>query len=176
MESHTIDLYPEVGPIHMALFDKVTNATQLRQRLLQQDTTLMCALVDATIVFNRLHALLAVNRAIHDLQRNQLKTHNIHSEIVFDFSSSVNIAQSLRRYGINDQSQQLLVIKVGGSSSEVESFMRENIQGELVSLDLLDQWRDMKKIQKYYQLGNQSANMDKVMSLISGAIALKGIL
>ncbi|CAO3597370.1 unnamed protein product [Absidia cylindrospora] len=176
MESHTINLYPDIGQVHIGLFNNVTNAEQLRQRLLKQDTTLVCALVDATLVFNGLHALLAINRAIHDWQRDQLKTHNVHSEIVFDFSNSVNISQSLRRFGINDQSQQLLVIKVGGSSSEVESFMRDNVQGDLVSLDHLEQYRDMKRIQKYYQIGDQSGNMEKVLPLIAGAIALKGIM
>ncbi|KAI8333411.1 kinase binding protein CGI-121-domain-containing protein [Chlamydoabsidia padenii] len=176
MESHTVDLHPEIGQVHLALFTNVTNAEDLRQRLLKQDPTLVCALVDATLVFDRLHALLAVNRAVHNWQNNQLKTHNVHSEIVFDFSNTVNISQSLRRFGINDQSQQVLVIKVGGSTSEVESFMRDNIHGELVSLDQLEQYRDMKRIQKYYQLGDQSKNLDKVLPLIAGAIALKGIL
>ncbi|SAL99141.1 hypothetical protein [Absidia glauca] len=176
MESHTLELHPEIGQAHLALFTQVTNAEQLRQRLLKQDATLVCALVDATLVFDRLHALLAVNRAVHSMQTAQLKTHNVHSEIVVDFSNTANISQSLRRFGINDLSQQVLVIKIGGSAPEVESFMRNNIEGELVSLDELEHCRDMKKIQKYYQLGDQSGKLDKVPALIAGAIALKGIL
>ncbi|CAO3624650.1 unnamed protein product [Cunninghamella blakesleeana] len=175
MESFNIELYPNVGQAHIALFDNVTNASDLRQRLLSQDKTLQCALVNASLVYNTIHALLAINRAVNLWQQNQLKTHNIHSEIVFDFSNSVNIAQSLRRYGIDDQSQQLLVIKIGGTSSEVEKFMRDNIQGELIPLSQLEQIRDLKKIKKYYQLGDQAENQDKIMSLISGSMAMKGL-
>jgi hypothetical protein len=50
MESHTLELHPEIGQAHLALFTQVTNAEQLRQRLLKQDATLVCALVDATLV------------------------------------------------------------------------------------------------------------------------------
>ncbi|KAI9304682.1 kinase binding protein CGI-121-domain-containing protein [Cunninghamella echinulata] len=175
MESFNIELYPQVGQVHIGLFQQVTNAKELRQRLLSQDQTLQCALVNPTLVYNTFHALLAINRAVHDWQQNQLKTHNVHSEVVFDFSNSVNIAQSFKRYGIDDQSQQLLVIKIGGTSSEVEKFMRDNIQGDLVSLKQLEQLRDLKKIQKYYQLGDQNGNQDKIMPLIAGSMAMKGL-
>ncbi|ORX48315.1 kinase binding protein CGI-121 [Hesseltinella vesiculosa] len=175
MESHAIDLYPDVGSVHMALFKDVKNAQQLRKRLLDQDTTLQCALIDASMVFNGVHVLLACNRAIHDWQHDQLKTHNVHSEIVFDFSPTSNIAQTFKRFGIDDQSQNIVVVKVGGPKADVESYMRDNIQGDLVPLDQLTQFRDMKKIRKYYQLGNQADQLDKVVPLISGAMALKGL-
>ncbi|KAI8060249.1 kinase binding protein CGI-121-domain-containing protein [Gongronella butleri] len=175
MESHTIDLYPTVGDVHIALFKNISNAADLRQRLIEQDKTLQCALVDASMVFNTFHALLACTRAVHDWQTDQLKTHNVHSEIVFDFSPNTNIAQTFRRFGIDDQSQHIIVIKLGGSSSEAESFMRDNIKGEMVPLEQLSQFRDMKKLRKYYQLGDQANQLDKVMPLISGAMALKGL-
>ncbi|CAO3607879.1 unnamed protein product [Cunninghamella echinulata] len=165
MELFNIELYPQVGQVHIGLFQQVTNAKELRQRLLSQSNTSMCSC----------ESYFAINRAVHDWQQNQLKTHNVHSEIVFDFSNWVNIAQSFKRYGIDDQSQQLLVIKIGGTSSEVEKFMRDNIQGDLVPLNQLEQLRDLKKIQKYYQLGDQNGNQDKIMPLIAGSMAMKGL-
>jgi uncharacterized MAPEG superfamily protein len=51
MESYTLDLYPSYGQIHLALFKNVTNTLELKQRLLDQDTTLAAAFVDARLVF-----------------------------------------------------------------------------------------------------------------------------
>lgn len=52
MESHTLELFPDRGQVHLALFRNVTNAAQLRERLLSQDDTLSCALIDASLVNN----------------------------------------------------------------------------------------------------------------------------
>ncbi|CDS07881.1 hypothetical protein LRAMOSA01830 [Lichtheimia ramosa] len=175
MESHTLDLYPNRGPVHMALFRKVTNAPELRQRLIAQDQSLSYALVDASLILNPFHALLAVNRAVHDEQNNQLKSHNINSEIVIELSPNYNIAQSLRRFGISDKTENLLVIKVGGEASQVQQDMINNIKGELVPLSELDQMHDIKSIQKYYQLGNQENDPQQMLPLVTGAMALKGL-
>jgi hypothetical protein len=50
MESFQLELHPEIGPIHIALFKGVTNAAELRQRLVSQDHSLTFALVNATLV------------------------------------------------------------------------------------------------------------------------------
>ena len=50
MESHTLELYADRGQVHIALFRNITNAPELRQRLIAQDTSLACALVEANVV------------------------------------------------------------------------------------------------------------------------------
>ncbi|KAI8146909.1 kinase binding protein CGI-121-domain-containing protein [Fennellomyces sp. T-0311] len=175
MESHTLELYPDRGPVHVALFRNVTNATELRQRLIAQDTTLTCALVEATVVMNVFHILLAANRAVHDEHYNQIKSHNVHSEIVVDLSHTPNIAQSFRRFGLTDKTKDLVVVKVGGDATEVEKEFRQNVQGDLTPLSQLEELRDLKTIKKYYQLGNEE-NPDTIMQLIASAMALKGLL
>ncbi|KAI9490367.1 kinase binding protein CGI-121-domain-containing protein [Zychaea mexicana] len=173
MESHTLELYPDRGIVHVSLFRNVTNAPELRKRLIAQDTTLACALVDATVVMNVFHVLLATNRAVHDEQNNQIKSHNVHSEIVVDLSPSPNIAQAFRRFGLTDETKDLVVVKVGGETAEVEKEMRENVKGDLVPLSQLEDVRDIKKIKKYYQVGNED-DLDIIMQLVAGAMALKG--
>ncbi|KAG2224896.1 hypothetical protein INT45_010845, partial [Circinella minor] len=173
MESHTLELYPERGQVHIALFRNITNAPELRQRLIAQDTTLACALVEANVIMNVFHILLAVNRAVHDEQNNQIKSHNVHSEIVVDLSSTPNITQSFRRFGLSDETKDLLVIKIGGDASEVKKEMRKNIKGKLVPLRQLEDLRDIKKIKKYYQVGNEE-NPNVILQLVASAMALKG--
>ncbi|KAI8374483.1 kinase binding protein CGI-121-domain-containing protein [Radiomyces spectabilis] len=174
METHTLELYSDQPPVHIALFQNVTNTADLRKRLVQQDPTLSCALVNAALVINRTHALAACNRAVHDHLNKQLKTHNIHSEIVFDFSPAIHIAQALRRFGIEDETQDVLVIKIGTTSEEAQEFLQANIQGTLVSLDDLEKVRDLKRIKKYYQVGGTD-DINTIFDLVMGAMALKGI-
>lgn len=123
MESFQLELHPERGPVYISLFKNVKNAAELRQRLLNQDASLKCALVNATLVcdcstdlitafnivvttiatntftltlqvVNTFQILLAINKAIHKEVTGKLKTHKINSEIVYDFSSSNNVCIS----------------------------------------------------------------------------------
>lgn len=50
MESFALELFPNHGQVHMALFENVTNASELKHRLINQDTALTCALIDASFV------------------------------------------------------------------------------------------------------------------------------
>ncbi|KAL0089627.1 kinase binding protein CGI-121-domain-containing protein [Phycomyces blakesleeanus] len=175
MESYKLELHPVRGQAHVCLFRNVTNAPELRQRLINQDATMACALVNAELVINPFHVMLAANRAAHDEKHNQLKTHNINSEIVFDFSSTIHISQSLKRFGIEDTTTDIIAVKLGGTSEEAIAFMKDNIKGDVVALDQLDQIRDLKRIQKYYQTGDVKEDPVKLMQLVAGAMALKGL-
>lgn len=49
MEACTLELHP-TRKVHIALFRNVTNASELRQRLISQDNTLACSLINAKLV------------------------------------------------------------------------------------------------------------------------------
>lgn len=44
-------------------------------------------------VINKLHVLLAANRAVSDESIGKLKTHNVHSEILYDFGTTNNVSR-----------------------------------------------------------------------------------
>lgn len=90
MQSHTLELYPQ-RTAHVALFRNVDNAAELRKRLISQDASLTCALIDASVILEPLHVLLAVNRAVADETHQQLKSHNVYSEIVCGLSPATNV-------------------------------------------------------------------------------------
>ncbi|CAO3694984.1 unnamed protein product [Umbelopsis ramanniana] len=143
-----LELHPERGPVYISLFKNVKNAAELRQRLLDQDASLKWALVNATLVVNTFQILLAINKAIHKEVTGKLKTHKINSEIVYDFSSSNNISQSLRRYGVSDDSTVLIAVAIGGNSADIEKAMQEDIHGELAPLSSIPEFSDIKLIRK----------------------------
>lgn len=50
METCTLELHP-TKKVHIALFQNVKNAPELRQRLINQDNTLACSLINAKLVY-----------------------------------------------------------------------------------------------------------------------------
>lgn len=90
MESIQLPHLPR-QPLQLGLFTDVQNAAFLRQQLLQGNADFEYAFVDASVLVSRDHVLAACFRAINDLLNGRLKTRNVHSEIVFSFSSNNNV-------------------------------------------------------------------------------------
>ncbi|KAI7902360.1 kinase binding protein CGI-121-domain-containing protein [Cokeromyces recurvatus] len=173
MESYTLELHPSTQ-VYIALFENVKNASALKQRFIDQDATLTCSLINAKLVIDKSHILLATNRAVSDEANGTRKTQSIHSEILFNFGIINNIGKIFRTFGITDDTTNIIAVKVGGSEAEAESFMKENIQGDLVPLDNLKNITDFKEIEKVYQTGDQGQDKEKLLSLVAGGIALRG--
>ncbi|CEI87840.1 hypothetical protein RMCBS344292_02248 [Rhizopus microsporus] len=169
MESFTLDLFPNAGQVHIALFKNVSNASELKQRLANQDATLKCALV-----LSLFHALLAINRAVHEQEQQKLKTSSVYSQIIFDFAPNTNIAKAFHQFGIQDHTTNVIAIKIGDSPEEAEDFMKQCIKGDMAPLDNLSSVRDLKAIKKAYQISDKEQDLQQITSLVAGAIALKG--
>ncbi|KAG1438008.1 hypothetical protein G6F56_012831 [Rhizopus delemar] len=174
MESFILELFSNYGQVHVGLFENVTNSSELKQKLINQDTSLTCALVDASFVISPFHALLATQRAVHEEQTHKLKTSNVYSQIIFNFSPNSNIAKSFQQFGINDTTKSVVAIKLGGSVEEAESFMKSCIQGDLSSLDQLSNITDFNAVKKAYQIQDNEQDLQRITSVVVGAIALKG--
>ncbi|KAJ5340959.1 hypothetical protein N7541_010083 [Penicillium brevicompactum] len=182
-------------PVHVALYRDVQNAAYLKAQLLAGQADYEYAFVDASMVLSRAHVIAAVFRALNDYSHNRLRSHNVHSEIVFSLNPTNNIAESFRRFGITDSTTDLLVIKISTSSEitheTVASHLANSVQGTPVNFDdqILFELADFTKIKKAYKLGalpSPSKAADQVSfpenietkqrlekSLV-GAIALRG--
>ncbi|OZJ05449.1 hypothetical protein BZG36_01649 [Bifiguratus adelaidae] len=163
--------------IHIALFEGLENANELRQRLLASDATLSFAFIDAAIVVSKLQVLLAAQKALDNEARQTLKTHNVHSEIVFNLSPTTNISESLRRFGISKDTKAMVVVKISQEPTpDIEARLRELVKGHLVPLSGLGQHVDIKRIDKYYKLnGIPHLTADNRVDLVIGAMAVKSI-
>ncbi|KAI8991477.1 kinase binding protein CGI-121-domain-containing protein [Mycotypha africana] len=174
MESFKLDTQPD-KQVHIALFKNVANSPELRHRLSSQDQTLTCCLLNAKMVVNPFHVLLAVNRAISDeIAKGKLKTHNIHSEILYNFGLTNNIGKTFQNFGISDDTADVIAVKVGCEADEAESFMKDCVKGELVPLQELANVTDLQAIEQVYQLGNLNQDPQRIMSLVAGGMALRG--
>ncbi|KAJ5468359.1 hypothetical protein N7475_006111 [Penicillium sp. IBT 31633x] len=175
-------------PVHIALYRDVQNAASLKGQLLAGQKEFEYAFIDASMVLSRAHVTAAVFRAINDYMHGRLKSHNVHSEIVFSLNPTNNIAESFRRFGITDSTKDLLVIKVSVSPDitheSVAAHLDTSVQGTPVPFDdqTLSEFSDINKIKKAYKLGALSSPAGKendefkqrLENSLLSAIALRG--
>ncbi|KAB8225237.1 kinase binding protein CGI-121-domain-containing protein [Aspergillus novoparasiticus] len=183
---------PSSLPVHVALYRDIENAPFLRQQLISGNADFEYAFIDASMVLSRAHVSSAIFRAVNDYLNERLKSRNVHSEIVFSFSPTNNIADSFRKFGISDSTKDLLVVKVSVTPEithdSVAAHLAQSIEGSPVPFndETLSKIADVTKIKKAYKLGalpsapagqvNGAGNDDngRLENSIIGAIALRG--
>ncbi|KAK9367397.1 kinase binding protein CGI-121-domain-containing protein [Lipomyces kononenkoae] len=170
--------------VHIGLYTSVSNAATIRKELLAGNTRYSYAFVDPRGVLSLAHVLAAVYRALTDMQAGTLRTKTLSSEIVFAFGGTMNIAETLRRFGINDNSDSLLVVKVDTDQMERTNSVWNELEGIIqgtsipVTDENIEKLTDIETIRKNYKIqqGISLANRSEVTKIVTGAIALRGYL
>ncbi|CAG8534934.1 14130_t:CDS:2 [Funneliformis caledonium] len=161
MQSFSLELYPTRGHIHISFYKNVTNAEDLRKRLLSHDQELSYAFIDAKVVLDQFQLLIAANDAVHHELHSLLKTYNIN--------------ESLRRFGISNSSTSIVVVKVGGNAEEVKSHLSTLIHGEEADVGEFSNSVDISSIKKYYKIDNKVTDQKEMLDIIVGSIAIKSV-
>ncbi|KZF24440.1 CGI-121-domain-containing protein [Xylona heveae TC161] len=162
IETFHLSHLPSSYAVHAALYRDVQNASFLRQQLLSGNTEFEYAFLDATSIISTMHALAAAFRATNDFMNNRLRSRNVHSETVFCLSPNNNIADSFRRFGVNDTTTNLLVIKIctGGeiTTDGVRTHLSRAVDGAAVPFidESLRSMTDLAKIKKIYKIGTSN--------------------
>ena len=144
--------------LHVALYRDVENAAFLKQQLLEGNTDFEYAFIDASMILTTTHVLAAAFRAMNDYLHERLKSRNVHSEIVFALSPNNNIGEAFRKFGIDDTTSNLLVIKVSTSPSvtleSVRRHLDDAVQGVCLEFnnESLHAVSDLGKIRKAYKI------------------------
>jgi len=193
---HLAHMPPELA-LHVALYREVKNAPFLKQRLLEGNTEYEYAFIDATTILSTTHVLAATFRAMNDFLHERLKSRNVHSEIVFALSPNNNIGEAFRKFGINETTADLVILRVATSPSitaeSVKVHLSDAVQGTSVDFsdDNLRDVSDWAKIRKVYKLpssqsgdkyskglvnGDEEAdgNVEELQMAVLGVMALRG--
>lgn len=173
LETIQLEHVPSTHTVHIAAFKDVTNAEFLQQQLLSRNAEFEYAFIDASSVTSRLQVLAAVFKAITVQLTGNMKTPNLHSEIVCSLSPNKNISEAYRRFGIAASSQHLIVVKVLIPPSSpspspsppltpttISSHLHANIHGTplipFTDAVLQSELTDWAKVRKYYKLNGSS--------------------
>ncbi|KAI1361427.1 kinase binding protein CGI-121-domain-containing protein [Xylaria arbuscula] len=180
LETLQLEHVPSTHSVHVAVFHHVENAGFLHQQLLARNADFEYALIDAAVITSRIQILSAAFKAITLQVAGQLKTPNVHSEIVYSLSPTSNIAEAYRRHGITPTTRDLVIVKVLVSPSssvlganttpsttleiennaptltaqDVEKHLQANVQGTPAPFtdETLSELTDWSRVRKYYKL------------------------
>ncbi|KAL6699222.1 kinase binding protein CGI-121 domain-containing protein [Trichoderma pleuroticola] len=197
MAIETIELehVPASYRVYLALFRNVKNAAFLHQQLLARNAEFEYAFIDASTIVSRMHLLSAVFKAVNGSVTGALKTPNVHSETVVSLSSSSNIADAYRRFGISPSTTDLFVVKIvfptdsnplPASVDAISQHLTDNVEGDAVPAtdDTIETITDVRAVRKSYKLNglawldsikDELVKRKEIERLVLGGMALRGV-
>ncbi|KAH9995180.1 CGI-121-domain-containing protein [Russula compacta] len=161
-------VYPHFSStVHVALFKSITNATELRARIVRASTLegiegeveredVNFAFINARLVTSVLHIQTAITQALLAAAQNTLRTKTVHSEVIWALNPSNNITEAFRRYGISEDTTALLVIRINPLEfSDVKSRMSAVVEGTHAPISELAGLTDWVAVKKYNKLNGK---------------------
>ncbi|ONH67209.1 hypothetical protein BON22_2952 [Cyberlindnera fabianii] len=112
----------------------VKNGQDLRAKLLAGEPTHNFAFINAQTVVSVEQLSAAIYRAILDYTGDRIRTRTLHSECIFALSPTQNIVDALKRYGIQDDSEDLIVVKVIEDGKDDPAYDLSVVEGEEVTV------------------------------------------
>ncbi|XP_030523227.1 EKC/KEOPS complex subunit Tprkb isoform X3 [Rhodamnia argentea] len=125
--------------LSVALFTDVTNSKELLDSM--QAGTLEPEIPDIFPVLAAAHKTLLSN------SRGSLTTRTLHSELVYNYSGSKHITESLKRCGISDSSTYVLAARFNASPDEMKAIAALT-GGREIELEELEGKANLAQIQK----------------------------
>ncbi|PSR72866.1 hypothetical protein PHLCEN_2v11233 [Hermanssonia centrifuga] len=169
MESFSYPQFPrDVSTVYIALFDRVSNAAEIRSRLVKavsmtgpegehEREIMNFAFIDARLICSRLHLQTAIYHAAVAHIQKSLRTKTVHSEVLWILNPSNNISEAIRRYGVSDDSTAVFVVRIANSTTDVKTKMQSVVKGDLVPISDLQNITDWGNVKKYNKLNNDPA-------------------
>ncbi|PWA84870.1 CGI121/TPRKB [Artemisia annua] len=161
--------------ISVALFTDVVNSKELLESMQAGTLEPEVALLNAKLIPDIFPVLAAAHKTLVAKSRDSLTTRTLHSELVYNYSGSKHISESLKRCGISDTTTYVLVARFSASDDEMIA-MKTLIKGNEVDLDELDGRADKNQIQKHYKITKPELDVSTYGDAITCRIAARDAL
>ncbi|KAM0910202.1 hypothetical protein ACQ4PT_014343 [Festuca glaucescens] len=133
------------------------------------------AFINASLVPDVLPVLAAAHKALLSKSREALTTRTLHSDLVYNYSGSKHITESLKRCGIADDTRYVLAARFDASDEEMKA-VEKLISGTEIDLSELETRADQPKILKQYKITTQELSISTVPEAIVCRIAARDAL
>eukprot|EP00899_Mesostigma_viride_P022964 jgi/Mesvir1/3852/Mv19817-RA.1 len=163
--------FPE-DTLHLLLFKNVTNAGSIKARILDGSLEYEAAYFNAAQVHDIFHVHLSAYKALSAHKAGKLSSRSLASELLFNSSGSKHIAESLRRMGIGDGCQSVLV-GVFNATPEALTSVRSVVEGEEVGLDQFPALSQTDQIVKFFKIGVDELKASSISNAIATRIAIR---
>ncbi|KAL7263845.1 hypothetical protein ACSBR1_001908 [Camellia fascicularis] len=122
----------------------------------------------------KIPVLAAAHKTLLAKSRESLTTRTLHSELVFNYSGSKHITESLKRCGISESSTYILVARFGASAVFLSPFMKaieKLVSGKEIDLEELLERVNQAQIQKNYKISDPELGISSLADAIACRIA-----
>ncbi|VVA26708.1 PREDICTED: EKC/KEOPS complex subunit [Prunus dulcis] len=163
--------------LSLALFTEVTNSKELLDSMQSGTLDPEVAFLNASLIPDVFPLLAAAHKTLVAKSRESLTTRTLHSELVYNYSGSKHITESLKRCGISESSTYVLAARFNASSDEIEQKAVEKlINGKEIDLEELGGRADQAQIQKHYKITSVELGISSLADAITCRIASRDAL
>ncbi|KAJ0881988.1 putative CGI121/TPRKB superfamily protein [Helianthus annuus] len=135
------------------------------------------ALLNASLIPDIFPVLAAAHKTLVAKSRDSLTTRTLHSELVYNYSGSKHISESLKRCGISDSTTYILVARFGALEEEEMTAMKTLIkEGKEIDLEELEGKANKPQIQKHYKITGVELGISTLGDAITCRIAARDAL
>ncbi|CCD23738.1 Cgi121p NDAI_0C00770 [Naumovozyma dairenensis CBS 421] len=173
----TIPQFPEYN-VSITLFKDVTNSKVIRSHIADSKI----AFLDAKLIVSTEQVYSAIYKALIENKYNRLRTKTILSECLFCLSPTSNIGDAFKKFGIKDDSKNVICLKVlsnGESLDDVNKEVLDVVDGTMIEFndDNLKDMYDVTLVRKIYKLEKdfQPATTTELSRALVNAIQIRGL-
>lgn len=133
------------------------------------------ALLNASLIPDTFPLLAAAHKTLIAKSRDSLTTRTLHSELVYNYSGSKHITESLKRCGISDSSTYVVAARFNSSPEEMKA-VEKLINGKEIGLEELERRANQAQIQKHYKISAAELGASTLADAITCRIAARDAL
>ncbi|XP_021736416.1 EKC/KEOPS complex subunit Tprkb-like [Chenopodium quinoa] len=166
VEAHTLSLF---------LFTDVTNSKELLDLMQTGNLVPEVAFLNASLIPDAFPVLAAAYKALLSKGRETLTTRTLHSELVYNYSGSKHITESLKRCGISDSCTYILAACFDASANEIKA-IQDIVKGNEINLEELAGRANQCQILKHYKISSLELGLGSLGDAITCRIAARDAL
>ncbi|CAJ1954973.1 unnamed protein product [Sphenostylis stenocarpa] len=156
--------------LSLALYTDVSNSKELLESMQTGTLEPEVAFLNALLIPNIFPVLAAAHKTLVAKSRDSLTTRTPHSELVYNYSGSKHITESLKRCGISDSTTYILAARFDATPDEIKA-IEKLINGKEIDLEELEGRANQSQIQKHYKISASELGVSSLADAIACRIA-----
>ncbi|KAK7407558.1 hypothetical protein VNO78_09511 [Psophocarpus tetragonolobus] len=161
--------------LSLALYTEVTNSKELLESMQAGTLEPEVAFLNALLIPDIFPILAAAHKTLVAKSRDSLTTSTLHSELVYNYSGSKHITESLKRCGISDSTTYILAVRFDATPDEIKA-IEKLISGNEIGLEELGGGANQSQIQKHYKISASELGVSSLADAITCRIAVRDAL
>ncbi|CAI8611775.1 unnamed protein product [Vicia faba] len=161
--------------LYVALYIDVSNSKELLESMQAGTLEPEVAFLNASLIPDIFPVLAAAHKTLVTKSHDSFITRTLHSELVYNYSGSKHITESLKRCGISESTTYILAARFDATPDEIKA-MEKLIKGKEIALEELEGRANLSQIQKHYKISAPELGVSSIADAITCRIAARDAL